>query len=104
MKTIVEKAKATITGFNSLCHKFERDIIINGKAKTTFKSYILQIANISLYFNKTPIELTDDQIADYLFKIKKEHDFSESYFKFSVYGLRYLFRLYGLEKIKVMLP
>ncbi len=104
MKSIIEKAKATITGFEDLCHKFKRDIILNGKTSKTFKSYIRQIACIALYFNKLPMELHDEQIADYLFKIKKENDFSESYFKFSVYGLRYLFRLYGLESKKVMLP
>ncbi len=104
MKTIIDEAKAKVPGFNNLYHNLERDIILNGKAEKTFKSYIRQIADICLYFNKLPTEISDEQIADYLFKIKKENDFSESYFKFSVYGLRYLFRLNNLLDRKINLP
>ena len=47
MKTIL--AKATITGFENMRYIFEKDIILNGKSQKTYKSYILQIACISLY-------------------------------------------------------
>lgn len=104
MKSIVEKAKAKLTGFSDLCHLLERDIILNGKAQKTYECYIHQIACISLHFNKLPGEISDDQIADYLFKIKKENSYSESYFKFTVFGLRYLFRLFEREDRTIKLP
>ena len=104
MKTILEKAKATITGFENMRYKFEKDIILNGKSQKTYTSYILQIACISLYFKKLPIKLSVEQISDYLFEIVNEKKYSESYFKFTVYGLRYLFRLYELEDKRIKLP
>ena len=104
MKKIIDTAMAEIKGFKSMSHKFERDIILNGKTQKTYKCYIRQIAAISLEFNKIAVEISNEEIAEYLFKVKKENDFSESYFKFTVYGLRYLFRLYGLEDKLIKLP
>lgn len=104
MKKIIDTAMAEIEGFKSMSHKFERDIILNGKTQKTYKCYIRQIAAISLEFRKLAVDISNEEIADYLFKVKKENDYSESYFKFTVYGLRYLFRLYGLEDKLIKLP
>ncbi len=104
MKNVIETAMTEIEGFMELSSKFEKDIILNGKTQKTFRCYIRPIATIALEFNKLPIELTNDEIADYLFKLKTENAYSESYFKFTVYGLRYLFRLYDLEDKYIKLP
>jgi len=104
MKNVIETAMSEIGGFRELSSKFERDIILNGNSQKTYDSYIRPIALIALEFNELPINLTNDEIADYLFKIKTENDYSESYFKSTVYGLRYLFRLYGLEDKYIKLP
>ena len=104
MKKIIDTANAEIAGFKEMSHRLERDIILNGKTQKTYKSYIRQIAAVSIYFNKLAIEISTEEIAEYLFKVKKENDFSESYFKFTVYGLRYLFRLYNLEDKLIKLP
>lgn len=51
------------------------------------------------------LEVDDEQILDYLHCLKRKHKTpSESYFKHSVYGLRYLFRIYGKEESRVILP
>ncbi len=104
MKNIIEQAQKSVKGFESMRYKFERDIIVNGKTQKTYKSYIRQIASISLYFNKLPFSITDEEIADYLFMLKIENDYSESYLKFTVYGLRYLFRLFNLDDRRILLP
>ena len=104
MKKIIDTAIAEIKGFKRMSHKLERDIILNGKTQKTYKCYIRQIAAISLHFKKLAIQVSNEQIAEYLFTVKKENDYSESYFKFTVYGLRYLFRLYGLEDKLIKLP
>lgn len=104
MSTIIERANAQIEGFKGLSHRLERDIIINGKSRKTFDAYIGQIAAISLHFNKLPFDVSDDQIAEFLFYVKKENRYSETYFKFSVYGLRYIFKLYGYTQRKIDLP
>jgi integrase/recombinase XerD len=49
--------------------------------------------------------LDPDQINDYLYLVKKEHPTaSESYFKFTVYGLRFAFRMEGLKDKRIELP
>ncbi len=57
MKNIIEQAQKSVKGFESMRYKFERDIIVNGKTQKTYKSYIRQIASISLYFNKLPFRI-----------------------------------------------
>lgn len=104
MNRIIEQAKVQIEGFKDMSHRLERDIILNGKSRKTFDAYIWQIASISLHFNKLPFDVSDDQIADFLFQIKTENRYSETYFKFSVYGLRYIFKLYGHAQRKIDLP
>ncbi|MBK9639170.1 MAG: hypothetical protein IPO63_15750 [Bacteroidetes bacterium] len=48
--------------------------------------------------------LEDDQIEDYLHGLLKVSTPSESYFKHTVYGLRFLFRLEGLNDKRIALP
>jgi site-specific recombinase XerD len=104
MSTIIERAKVQIKGFTDLSHRLERDIILNGKSRKTFNAYIGQIASIALYFKKLPFDVSDDQIAEFLFQVKTENRYSETYFKFTVYGLRYIFKLYGYNQRKIDLP
>ncbi len=104
MKNIIYKAQEMIPDFKELSHKLERDLILNGKSQKTYECYIRQIASLSLHFNKSPLEITNEQIQNYLFELKKTSGFSESYFKSTVYGLRYLFRLYSREDKLIKLP
>ncbi len=72
MKNIIDTAMVEIKGFKSMSHKFERDLILNGKTQKTYKCYIRQIAAISLKFNKLAIEISNEEIAEYLFNVKTE--------------------------------
>jgi integrase/recombinase XerD len=62
------------------------------------------ISQIALHFNCVPTELADDQIEDYLHGLLRDSTPSESYFKHTVYGLRFLFRLEGLNEKRIALP
>ena len=104
MSTILERAEAQIPDFKALSYKLKRDILLNGKSRRTYEAYIGQIAAISLHFNRLPLDVNDEEISDFLFQAKTEDRYSETYFKFTVYGLRYLFRLYGLEQRRIDLP
>jgi site-specific recombinase XerD len=48
--------------------------------------------------------LDDDLIEDYLHSLLRNGTPSESYFKHTVYGLRFLFRLEGLNEKRIALP
>jgi len=104
MKNIIDRAVCEISGFEEIRHKVERELINNGKSPKTYYAYIRQIASVSLYFGRLPFDVTDEEIAEFLFKVKTENNYSETYFKFTVYGLRYLFRIYDMEERKIQLP
>lgn len=78
---------------------------ISGKSPSTLKNYSHHVAKMALHFGQLPTELDEDQINDYLHLMQQEHKTpSESYFKFTVYGLRYAFRISGLKEARVALP
>ena len=104
MENIIERPSKSVSGFEELRHRVERELTINGKSNKTYYAYMRQIACISLDFGKLPFDITDDEISEYLFKVKTEKGFSETYFKFTVYGLRYLFKIYGYTDRKISLP
>jgi site-specific recombinase XerD len=83
----------------------QRDVSLSGKSSSTLKNYSHHVAKMALHFGLLPTELEDDQINDYLHLMQQEHKTpSDSYFKFTVYGLRYAFRLSGLQEARVALP
>ncbi|MCH8317105.1 MAG: tyrosine-type recombinase/integrase [Bacteroidetes bacterium] len=82
-----------------------KKLTINSYSQSTLSSYGRSIAKVSIDFGKVPLELDNDQIEDYLFVLKQQQNpKSETYFKHTVYGLRYLFRLYDREDRAIQLP
>jgi site-specific recombinase XerD len=63
------------------------------------------LAKLALHFGQVPTEIDPDQINDYLYMVKQEHNIpSDSYFKFTVYGLRFAYRCEGLRDKRIELP
>lgn len=63
------------------------------------------MAAISIYFGKVPTELDAEQVHDYLFYLqKKSKTPSQSYFRHTVYGLRFLLKSEGLPYDFLRLP
>lgn len=57
------------------------------------------------YFNMNPVLLDEEQVLDYLHYLKQQKKTpSESFFKHTVYGLRYVYRMEGLKEKRVILP
>jgi len=60
---------------------------------------------MGLYLQHDLLDLDDERILDYLHHLKKKHKTpSDSFFKHTVYGLRYLYRIYGRTESRVILP
>ena len=102
--TLVAKACATIDGFNDLYKRFKMRMETSGRSPSTLQNYSRYISKIALRFNCLPTLLEDDQIEDYLHGLLRVSTPSESYFKHTVYGLRFLFRLEGLNDKRIALP
>ena len=83
----------------------ERKISISGKSQSTLDNYARHLAKIALYFNELPTKVASDHISEYLFYLQQKYtSASDSYFKFTVYGLRFAYRMEGLEEKHVALP
>lgn len=103
-KTIVEKAKREVPGFREHFAKFEEQVTIGGYSTSTLFNYSRAVAKISLHFKKSLLELDPDEVNRFLFLLAKEKKSSSTYFKHTVYGLRFFFRLYGMEDRALRLP
>jgi integrase/recombinase XerD len=52
-----------------------------------------------------PTDIDPDQINDYLYQVKQEHNTpSDSYFQFTVYGLRFAYRVENMKDKRIELP
>ena len=103
-KTAMERAKREVPGFADHIEKFEHQIAIKSYSESTVFSYSRSIAQVSLYFKKSPLELDPDEINSYLHGLATTKGLSSTYFKHAVYGLRFFFRVYGLEDRALRLP
>ncbi len=103
-ETLINQALRTVIGFEQINNKLWISVKLNSLSESTYKYYIRAIAKVSIHFNKTPLALQLEQIEDYLLLQKESWEPSESYFKHTVYGLRYLFRLYDRNADSLKLP
>jgi integrase/recombinase XerD len=94
-----------VPGFQELIHRFERSISILGRSPSTFKNYSMHIAAIALHYGKIPTELDQEQVHEYLFMLQQRSITpSQTYFKHTVYGLRFLLKSEGLPYSYLHLP
>jgi len=64
----------------------------------------MQISKLVLHFKSSPLELSVDQLEEYLFFIRQNESPSLSSFKHLVYGLRTMFSMFNKEKLLLNLP
>lgn len=81
-----------------------RQVRLRGQSQSTLYNYTRCLAKLALYFKQVPTELSEEQINDFLLLIRDKESPSESYFKHTVYGLRYAFRLIGRDDRAIRLP
>lgn len=103
-KTLIERAKREVPGFTEHYQKFEQHTTLGGYAASTIFNYSRAVAKISLHFKRSILDLDADEINSFLFELSKSHKVSSTYFKHSVYGLRYFLRLYDREDTIIKMP
>ena len=103
-ETLVQQATGKVNGFLQLYKDLERAINVSGKSKSTLTNYSRHLAHLALHYNQLPTELDQEQVLDYLHLIKANGSPSATFFKFTVYGMRYACRLRGLPYQQFSLP
>lgn len=88
-----------------MVERLRRNVSILGRAESTFKNYSRHLAAMALHFQCLPAELDPEQVKDYLYTLQKRNNTpSQSYFKHTVYGLRFLLKTEGLPYEYLHLP
>lgn len=102
--TLVQQAINKVNGFKQLYKELERAINVSGKSKSTFANYSRHLAHLALHYNQLPTELDPEQVLDYLHLVKSKGSPSATFFKFTVYAMRYACKLRGLPYQQFSLP
>jgi len=99
------EACQAVPGFGLQYKRLRRSIDIAGKSQTTLTNYGRCLAQMGMHLQCDLLELDDEQILDYLHTLKsKRKTPSDSFFKHTVYGLRYLYRVFERTESSVILP
>jgi site-specific recombinase XerD len=103
--TITEKAIVMVPEFEMVVRKLSNQIELRGQSKSTLNNYVRRIAQFVLHFNRLPEQISEDEINEYLVALARDPKSpSRSGFKHMVYGLRYYYRLLGMNKKAIALP
>jgi len=103
--TIVEQAIISVPGFDLVFKRLDQQVVLKGQSHSTLNNYIRRIALISLHFNRLPEAIDEDELNEYLVALARDPKSpSRSSFKHMVYGLRYYYRLLGMNKKAIALP
>ena len=103
--TIVEQAIVLVPEFENVVRKLEQQVTLRGQSKSTLNNYIRRIALFVIHFGKLPEQIDPEEINEYLAALARDpRSPSRSSFKHMVYGLRYYYRLLGMNKNAIALP
>jgi len=81
------------------------DLQLSGAKLTTQRAYLREAENLAKYFHRSPEQLGEDELKEYLLYLMKERHLSEGTFRFYVAGLKFLYRTtlkreWAVEKIR----
>ena len=103
--TIVEQAIISVPGFEKVVSKLAQQVSLRGQSQSTLQNYIRRIALFVLHFERLPENIDEEEINEYLAALARDPKSpSRSSFKHMVYGLRYYYRLLGMNKRAIALP
>lgn len=102
--SILEQAKNNVYGFRDAYESFIERITLDQSSESMIINYSRSIAHAALHFGKVPHIVEIEDINTYLYQITLKDKLSSSYFKQSVYGLRFWFRLFGQEGKALQMP
>ena len=103
--TILERAIIEVPDFENVIKKLSEQVDLRGQSKSTLQNYTRRIALFVIHFKSLPENVSEDEINEYLAALARDPKApSRSSFKHMVYGLRYYYRLLGLNKKAIALP
>ena len=102
--TTISQAKDLVPGFRDSFSRFEERVVLDRLSKSLVTNYGRNIAHLALHFGRLPHEVFPEEINTYLYRKSVHENLSASYFKQTVFGMRFWFRLFGKEDHALLLP
>lgn len=102
--TTVEQAKDLVPGFRLAFGRFEETVTINNLSDSLIRNYGRNIAHLALHFDRVPHEVSAEEINTYLYRKMTHEGLSLSYVKHTVFGMKFWFRLFGMDAQALKLP
>ncbi len=103
-ESYLQQACNAVPEFKIISEQFLRKYTIAGKSESCTRNYLMQISKMVLHFKCSPLELSIDQMEEYLYEIQLNEKPSRSSFKHLVYGLRTLFTMFKNQELYLALP
>jgi integrase/recombinase XerD len=66
------------------------DLQLSGAKPRTQETYLREVENLAKYFNRSPAELGEAELKEYMLYMINERHLSEGTFRFYVAGLKFL--------------
>jgi len=102
--TVVDRAHDLVPEFRQNFAQFVERVTIDQCSKSLITNYGRNLAYLALHFGRVPHLVSVDEINTYLYRLTVHEKFSISYFKQTVFGLRYWFRLFGMDDKALQMP
>lgn len=102
--TTLVRAKQLVPGFKEAFSRFEERLVLDQCSKSMFSNYGRNLAHLALHFGRVPHDVQVEEINAYLYRLTVHDNLSISFFKQTVFGLRYWFRLFEMEEKAIQMP
>jgi site-specific recombinase XerD len=102
--TTLQKAMVMVPGFREAFSRFDERMVLDQCSKSMFTNYGRNLAHLALHFGRVPHLVSVEEINAYLYRLTVHEKFSVSFFKQTVFGLRYWFRLFGMNDKALAMP
>jgi len=103
--TLIALACSRVPGFAATYSTFLKTLTIRQRSRSAIDNYARSLAKVALHFKIDPLDLSIEQINDYLYQmLKSSKSPSKSYFRHTVYGLKCLFKMMGKEEKALKMP
>jgi len=77
---------------STLREQMQTDLQLRGITPRTQKDYLREVSNLAKYFNKSPEELGEKEVKEYLVHLLKDGKISGGTYRYYVSGIKFLYR------------
>jgi integrase/recombinase XerD len=77
---------------STLREKMLADLQLRGITQRTQTAYLREVANLENYFNKSPEELGEEEVKEYLVHLLEDRGLSSGTYKYYAAGIKFLYR------------